>query len=159
MTTDARLRFHELHQSGIFILPNPWEIVQIPGRVLMFFEEQHLWREIWTDGRAMPKDPDPSWLGYSVGHWEGDTLVVETVGFRDDVWLDVQGSPLTGQAKLTERFKRLNYGSLQIDVTIEDPTAYTRPFTVRVNQKLYPDAELIEFICNENEKSARHFDR
>jgi hypothetical protein len=100
----------------------------------------------------------PWWYGYSAGRWEGDTLVVETVGFRDDVWLDVQGSPLTGAGKMTERFRRPNYGTLQIDVTIDDPMAYTKPFTVRVNQRLFPDAELIEFICNENEKSVRFYD-
>ncbi len=102
---------------------------------------------------VLDENLQPWWYGYSVGRWEGDELVVETVGFRDDVWLDVQGAPLTGRGKMTERFRRLNYGTLQIDVTIEDPTAYTKPFTVRVNQRLFPDAELIEFICNENEKS------
>ena len=100
----------------------------------------------------------PWWYGYSAGRWEGDTLVVETVGFRDDVWLDVQGSPLTSSGKMTERFRRPNFGTLQIDVTIEDPMAYKQPFTLRVNQRLFPDAELIEFICNENEKSIRHYD-
>jgi hypothetical protein len=85
--------------------------------------------------------------------------VVETVGFRDDVWLDVLGSPLTSRGKMTERFRRLDFGTLQIDVTIEDSAAYTQPFTVRVNQRLFPDAELIEFICNENEKSVRFYDR
>ena len=80
------------------------------------------------------------------------------VGFRDDVWLDVQGSQLTGAGKMTERFRRPNYGTLQIDITIEDPAAYKQPFTVRVNQRLFADAELIEFICNENEKSIQHYD-
>src|SRR5215813_5395517 len=94
-----------------------------------------------------------------VGHWEGDTLVVETTGFRDDVWLDVNGSPLTTTGKITERFRRPNYGSLQIDITIEDPKAYTKPFTVRVNQRIMVDTDLIEFVCNENEKSSQHYDK
>jgi len=142
--------------------PQPRKLVQTPGLIVIMYEGNQGLRQIFLDGRPLPPQDDdlqPWWYGYSVGHWEGDTLVVETVGFRDDVWLDVQGSALTGRGKLTERFKRLSYGSLQIDVTIEDPTAYTHPFTVRVNQKLYPGAELIEFICSENEKSVRHFDR
>ena len=142
--------------------PQPRKIVQTPKLIVIMYEGNQGLRQIFLDGRPLPMPGDdlqPWWYGYSVGHWEDDTLVVETVGFRDDVWLDVQGSPLTGRGKLTERFKRPNYGSLQIDVTIEDPMAYTHPFTVRVNQKLYPDAELIEFICDENEKSARHFDK
>ena len=142
--------------------PQPRKLVQTPTLIVIMYEGNQGLRQIFLDGRPLPTPGDdlqPWWYGYSVGHWEGDTLVVETVGFRDDVWLDVQGSPLTGHGKLTERFKRLSYGSLQIDVTIDDPTAYAHPFTVRVNQKLYPDAELIEFICDENEKSVRHFDR
>ncbi len=94
--------------------------------------------------------------GYSIGHWDGDTLVVETAGVRDDVWLDINGSPLTNSGKMTERMRRLNSGTLQTDVTIEDPKAYTKPFTVRVNHRLMPDTDLIEFICAENEKSDAH---
>jgi hypothetical protein len=140
--------------------PQPRKVVQTRDLIVIMYEGNQGLRQIFLDGRALPKvseDLQPWWYGYSAGHWEGDTLVVETVGFRDDVWLDVQGSPLTGRGKLIERYKRLSYGSLQIDVTIEDPMAYTHPFTVRVNQKLATD-ELIEFICGENEKSARHFD-
>jgi len=118
-------------------------------------------RQIFTDGRPLPKnDPQPWWYGYSVGHWEGDTLVVETTGLRDGGWLDIDGSPQTDAAKITERFRRLNYGTMKIDVTIDDPKAYTAPFSVRVNQKLMVDdrvdAELIEFICAENEKDVEH---
>ncbi|HVY67104.1 MAG TPA: hypothetical protein VHH11_20005 [Gammaproteobacteria bacterium] len=142
--------------------PQPRKMVQTPGLIVIMYEGNQGLRQIFLDGRPLPKldeDLQPWWYGYSTGHWEGDTLVVETVGFRDDVWLDVQGSPLTGRGKMTERFKRLDYGHLQIDVTIEDPSAYTHPFTVRVNQKLAPDTQLIEFICNENEKSVRLYDR
>jgi hypothetical protein len=140
--------------------PQPRKIVQTPNLVVIMYEGNEGLRQIFLDGRPLP-NPDetlqPWWYGYSVGHWEGDELVVETVGFRDDVWLDVLGSPLTGRGKLTERFRRPNYGTLRIDVTIEDSAAYTEPFTVRVNQRLFPDAELIEFICNENEKSVRYY--
>jgi hypothetical protein len=142
--------------------PQPRKIVQTPNLIIILYEGNEGLRQIFLDERPLPtvdENLQPWWYGYSVGHWEGDALVVETVGFRDDVWLDVLGSPLTGRGKLTERFTRPNYGTLQIDVTIEDPTAYTRPFMVRVNQRLFPDAELIEFICNENEKSIRYYDQ
>jgi len=141
--------------------PQPRKIVQTPGLILIMYEGNEGLRQIFTDGRPLPTPGDelqPWWYGYSTGRWEGDTLVVETVGFRDDVWLDVLGSPLTSSGKMTERFRRLNFGTLQIEVTIEDPMAYKQPFTLRVNQRLFPDAELIEFICNENEKSSRHYD-
>jgi hypothetical protein len=111
------------------------------------------------DGRSHPEEePQPWWYGYSVGHWEGDELVVESKYFRDDMWLDVNGSPLTDQGRIIERFRRPNFGNLEIDITIDDPKAYTKPFTVRVNQQILVDEELIEFICNENEKSSIHFD-
>jgi hypothetical protein len=141
--------------------PQPRKIVQTPKLIVIMYEGNEGLRQIFTDGRTVPtvdENLQPWWYGYSAGRWEGDTLVVETVGFRDDVWLDVQGSPLTSRGKMTERFRRLDYGTLQIDITIEDPMAYTRPFRVRVNQRLFPDAELIEFICNENEKSVRFYD-
>jgi hypothetical protein len=137
--------------------PQPRKIIQTPGVIVILYEAQGGVRQIFTDGRPLPNnDPQPWWYGYSVGHWDGDTLVVETTGFRDDVWLDVDGSPLTNSGKMTERFRRLNYGTMQIDVTIEDPKAYTKPFTVRVNHRLMPDTDLIEFICGENEKSDAH---
>ena len=137
--------------------PQPRKIIQTPGVVVILYEAQAGVRQIFTDGRPLPgNDPQPWWYGYSIGKWDGDTLVVETTGFRDDVWLDINGSPLTDAAKLTERFQRLNYGTLRIDVTIDDPKAYTAPFSVRVNQRLILDSELIEFICNENEKSVQH---
>ena len=140
--------------------PQPRKIIQTPDVIVIMYEAQGEVRQIFTDGRPVPKnDPQPWWRGYSVGHWEGDTLVVETVGFRDDVWLDVNGSPLTNTGKITERFKRLNYGNLQIDITVEDPKSYTKPFTVRVNQKIMLDTDLIEFVCNENEKSSRYYDK
>jgi len=141
--------------------PQPRKIVQTADVIVIMYEGNSGLRQIFTDGRPLPEVTEhlqPWWYGYSAGRWEGDTLVVETVGFRDDVWLDVQGSPMTNAGKMTERFRRLNFGTLQIEITIEDPTAYTRPFTVRVNQRILLDEDLIEFICNENEKSVRHFD-
>jgi len=140
--------------------PQPRKIIQTPDVIVIMYEAQGEVRQIFTDGRPLPNnDPQPWWRGYSTGHWEGDTLVVETTGFRDDVWLDVNGSPLTTTGKITERFRRLNYGSLQIDITIEDPKSYTKPFTVRVNQRIMLDTDLIEFVCNENEKSSLHYDK
>jgi hypothetical protein len=137
--------------------PQPRKIIQTPGVIVILYEAQGGVRQIFTDGRSLPtNDPQPWWYGYSNGHWDGDTLVVETTGFRDDVWLDVNGSPLTNTGKMTERFRRVNYGSLQIDITIEDPKSYTKPFTVRVNQRLMPDTDLIEFVCAENERSDAH---
>jgi hypothetical protein len=141
--------------------PQPRKIVQTPDLIVIMYEGNSGLRQIFTDGRPLPElgpDLQPWWYGYSSGRWEGDTLVVETVGFRDDVWLDVQGSPLTSEGKMTERFRRPNFGNLQIDVTIEDASAYVTPFTVRVNQRILLDEELIEFICNENERSVQHFD-
>jgi hypothetical protein len=137
--------------------PQPRKIIQTPGVIVILYEAQGGVRQIFTDGRPLPKDdPQPWWFGYSIGHWDGDTLVVETTGFRDDVWLDVDGSPLTNSGKMTERIRRLNYGTLQTDVTIEDPKAYTKPFTVRVMHRLMPDTDLIEFVCGENERSDAH---
>jgi hypothetical protein len=137
--------------------PQPRKMIQTPDVLVILYEGNAGVRQIFTDGRALPaNDPQPWWYGYSVGRWDGDTLVVETTGVRDGGWHDIDGSPQTDAVKYTERFRRLNYGTLKIDVTIDDPKAYTAPFTVRVNQKLMVDervdAELIEFICAENEK-------
>jgi hypothetical protein len=137
--------------------PQPRKIVQTRDVIVILYEGNSGVRQIFIDGRPLPgKDPQPWWYGYSVGKWQGDTLVVETTGFRDGGWLDIIGSPLTDAAKMTERFQRLNYGTLRIDVTIDDPKAYTEPFTVRVNQRAVVDTELIEFICGENERSTPH---
>jgi hypothetical protein len=140
--------------------PQPRQIVQTKNLMLITYESNYGLRYIYTDGRPAPNnDPTPWWFGYSRGWWEGDTLVVETTNFRGDEragWLDVNGSPYTDALKMTERFRRPNVGTLEIDITIDDPKAYTKPFTVRVNQRLMVDSEMIEFICNENEKSSDH---
>jgi hypothetical protein len=136
--------------------PEPRKIVQTPQAIYIIYEANSGLRQIFMDGRKLPgKDADPWWYGYSVGHWEGDTLVVETTGFRDGLWLDIDGNPLTDQAKVTERFRRPTFGTLEIDVTIDDPKAYTHPFTVRVNQRIMADTELIEFICED--RDATHY--
>ena len=140
--------------------PQPRQIVQTKNLMLITYESNYGLRYIYMDGRPAPNnDPTPWWFGYSRGWWEGDTLVVETTNFRGDEragWLDVNGSPYTDALKMTERFRRPNFGTLEIDITIDDPKAYTKPFTVRVNQRLMVDSEMIEFICNENEKSTEH---
>jgi hypothetical protein len=131
----------------------PRKVIQTPGILVILYEASSGLRQIFTDGRALPNnDPQPWWYGYSVGTWDGDTLVVETTGLRDGGWLDIIGSPLTDAAKITERFRRVNYGRMEIDITVDDPKVYTRPWTVRVNQRILPDQELIEFICLENQR-------
>jgi hypothetical protein len=131
----------------------PRKIVQAPDSIVILYEASMGLRQIFTDGRPLPdNDPQPWWYGYSVGHWDGDTLVVETTGLKEDGWLDIFGSPLTEQAKVTERFRRPTFGRMEIDITIDDPKAYTRPWTVRVNQRIMLDEELIEFICLENQR-------
>jgi hypothetical protein len=138
--------------------PQPRKIIQAPGVILIIYEANSGLRQIFTDGRPLPaaNDVQPWWYGYSTAKWDGDTLVVETTGLRDGGYLDIIGSPQTDAVKYTERFRRINYGSLQIDVTIDDSKAYTKPFTVRINQRLMPEGELIEFICNENDPSRPH---
>jgi hypothetical protein len=141
----------QLHTQGA-----PRKFIQTPRVLVILYEASWERREIFTDGRPLPPaDVHPWWYGYSVGRWEGDTLAVETSRFRDGGWLDIIGSPLTDAGTVTERFRRVSYGRMDIDVTIEDAKAYTRPFTVRVNQQLMLDEELIEFICLENQRFGR----
>jgi hypothetical protein len=136
-------------------LPNPFEIVQIPGRVFMFFEEQHVWRTIWADGRALPKDPDPSWLGYSVGRWEGDTFVVETIGFNDKQWVDGFGNPRSDKARVIERYRRLNHDTLELQIIIDDPKSYKGVWTNPPKlHKLEPTWEIGEWFCVVDEDRA-----
>jgi hypothetical protein len=140
--------------------PQPRKIIQAPKVLVILYEGNAGIRQIFLDGRPLPdNDPQPWWYGYSTGTWEGDTLVAQTSGFRDGGWLDVAGSPLTAQATMTERFRRPNFGTLEIEVTVNDPKAYTRPWTVNLTQRLLPDEELIEFICAENETSTKLFDK
>jgi hypothetical protein len=131
----------------------PRKFYQTPVALVILYEASSGVRQIFTDGRPLPdNDPQPWWYGYSTGKWDGDTLVVQTTGFRDDGWLDIWGSPLSEKAKVTERFRRTSFGRMEIDITIDDPKAYTKPWTVRVNQQIMVDTEILEFICLENQR-------
>ncbi len=133
------------------------KILQVPGMVVILTERNATFRQIFTDGRPLPVDPNPSWNGYSSGKWQGDELVIQTTGFRDDMWLDTGGSPLTSAAKVTEKLRRPNFGNLEIEITVDDPKAYTAPWTVKLHQPLVVDTDLLDYICLENEKDFSHF--
>ena len=138
--------------------PFPRKMIQTPHLLVILYETHQGVRQIFLDGRPRPaNDPQPWWYGYSRGWWEGETLVVETTNFRDGEWLDINGSPLTDEGRTIERFTRKSVGELEILVTVEDFKAYTRPFTVRLVQRLMPDGELIEMVCQENNRSIHHF--
>ena len=122
---------------------------------MMLNEMNAGYRQVFIDGRPLPQDPVPSWQGYSVATWSGDTLVVDSNGFRDDIWIDWNGSVITETAKVRERIRRPNFGSLEIEVTVDDPKAYTKPWTVTLKQRLAIDTELVDEICLENEQSSR----
>jgi hypothetical protein len=141
----------QLHTHG-----QPRKMIQAPGVIVILYEANNGIRQIFTDGRPLPKDAEPWWFGYSIGKWDGDTLVVESTNFRDLGWLDVEGSVLTESGKVIERFRRVDYGHLEIQVTIDDPKAYTKPWTVTVYQRVLLDTDLIEFICQENDKDGSH---
>jgi hypothetical protein len=126
------------------------KVVQTPTLITMLYEEL-TYRQIHMDGRPLPKEPSPSFMGYSVGRWEADTLVVESVGFNDRTWLDFSGHPHTEALRIIERYRRVNFGRVDLQVTFDDPGAYRRPWTVPVAVTLAPDTELLEFVCNENE--------
>lgn len=139
--------------------PAPYKIVQTPGMTAMLYERDTTFRQVYTDGRKLPVDPQPTWLGYSVGKWEGDSLVVDSVGFNDRSWLDARGHTHSDAMHLTERFHRLDFGHMEVQVTIDDPKTYTRPFTIKLNQRLQPDTDLLEDFCAENEKDLKHYER
>jgi hypothetical protein len=136
--------------------PQLRKIVQVPGVLITLNEMDATYRQIFTDGRPLPELGIPSFKGYSSGTWQGDTLVVETTGFPDGIWLDRSGSPLTDAARITERFRRVNFGRMEIEVTVDDPNAYTRPWTFRLIHQIVLDTELMDYICVENEKDAPH---
>ena len=140
----------------INMAPVPFKIVQTDKLVVLVYEAFNLWRQVHLDGREWADDLNPSWMGYSKGRWEGDTLVVETRGLNGKQWLDHGGLPASDKLTVVERFRRPNFGRLEIEITITDPTYYTKPWTATTNARLMPDTELFEFICNENEKSTQH---
>jgi hypothetical protein len=133
-------------------VPYPFKIIQTPGMMVILYEAVHSYRQIFTDGRPLPKDPNPTWLGYSIGKWEGDAFVVDTIGFNDKGWLDNGGRPATEALRVTERFRRKDFGHMDVDITIDDSKAYTKPWSLTLPLTLQPDDELIEYICDENNR-------
>jgi len=137
-------------------IPDGLKAVQTPDLLIFLYESRTIYRQVFLDGRPLPKDPTPTWMGYSVGHWEGDTLVVETRSLNGKTWLDMRGLPATEALHVTERYTRPTIGRVNIEVTIDDPMAYTKPWSVKLSWKLVPDTDLIESICEENNKDLRH---
>ncbi|HEY7336796.1 MAG TPA: hypothetical protein VH639_18015 [Bryobacteraceae bacterium] len=138
------------------LLPVPYKIAQTSRAMLFLYEADNVFRQVFTDGRKLPEDPQPSWLGYSVGRWEGDTFVAETVGFNDKGPLDALGHPHSEALKLTERYRRRDFGHLDAEFTVDDAKTYTKPVTIRLRYRLLPDTELIETFCSEGEKDLAH---
>lgn len=138
------------------VVPYPFKILQPPGMVVILYEALHSYRQIYMDGRELPKDPNPAWMGYSVGRWEGDTLAVESKGFEENNWIDNNGHPGTEALRLKERFQRRDFGHIDLEMTIDDPKAYTKPWTVHLQFIANPDTDLIEYVCDENEKDLKH---
>jgi hypothetical protein len=137
----------------------PFKIIQTPGVIAVLYEVDNTHRQIYTDGRQLPKDPQPSWGGYSVGRWDGDTLVVDVAGFNDRTWLDTGGHPHSEALRLQERFHRRDFGHMDLTVTVDDPKMYTTPFTITVTEVLLPDTDILESVCNENEKDLARMDK
>ena len=139
------------------IAPYPWRIVQTPDLIFFLFEGNiHSYRQIFMDGRKHPADPDPTWYGHSIGSWDGDTLVIDTVGFNDKFWFDFRGHPHTEQLHTIERYTRKDLGTLENKVTIIDPGDYSKPFTLTFTARLRPKEDLMEYICQENQQDAQH---
>ena len=138
------------------LLPEPFKILHSPGVIVMLYEVETTFRQIFMDGRKLPADPSPTWQGYSVGHWDGDTLVIETAGFNDRGWLDARGTPHSEAMRVEERFHRRDYGHMDLTITITDPQTFTRPITFSVVEELLPDTDLLEHYCVENEKDDAH---
>ena len=137
------------------IIPEPFKIVHMPGLTLVLFEEFVTFRQIFTDGRTFPKTMNPTWLGYSIGRWEGNAFIIESRGFNDKSWLDDDGHPHSDALHTTERFERQDFGHMTMQITIDDPKTYVKPWYATLHFHLLPDSELIEFVC-ENEKDVPH---
>ena len=137
------------------LLALPRRFIHVPG-LMAILSEANPPRLIYLDGRKHPVDPQPAWLGYSVGAWEGDTLVVETRGFTDKSWLDAFGHPRSESMRITERIRRRDFGHLDVQVTLDDPKVYTKPFSIRYSVTLTPDTDILETVCVENERDAKH---
>ena len=137
-------------------VPYPFKILNSDGMVVILYEAVHGYRQIFTDGRELPKDPNPNWQGYSVGRWEKDAFVVDSSGFVENSWLDNGGHPGTESLRVTERFRRKDFGHLEIAVTINDEKAYTKPWTITMPYEFLADTDLLEYVCTENEKDLQH---
>ena len=137
----------------------PFKIIQTPGVIAVLYEVDNTHRQIYTDGRPLPVDPQPTWGGYSVGRWDGDTLIVDAAGFNEGTWLDSGGHPHSDALRIQERFHRRDFGHMDLSVTVDDPKMYTTPFTITVTEVLLPDTDILESVCNENEKDLAHLDK
>lgn len=137
------------------ILGDQFRIIQSPN-VIGILYGSGAYRQIFTDGRELPKDPNPTWWGYSVGHWEGDTLVIESNGFNDRTWLDFSGHPHTEDLRVIERFQRPDFGHMRLQLTLDDPKTFTKPVTIALGVNYVPDTEMLEYVCNENERDSAH---
>jgi hypothetical protein len=140
--------------ADLFVLS--FKIVQAPREILMLTEIASPARQIYTDGRSLPKDPEPTWMGYSIGSWQGDTLVVETSGFKDGEWLDGFGHARSESMRITERYRRRDFGHMDLEIAFDDTKYYTRPFSVKAALRLIPDSDILEYVCPENEKDRVH---
>ena len=133
-----------------------FKMIQTPQEIVVLSETGDPSRQIYIDGRSLPKEPEPSWMGSSVGKWEGDTLVVETTGFKENSWLDFIGHPRSESMRITERYRRRDFGHMDLEVAFDDPKYYTRPFTLKTGLRLIPDSDVLEYVCAENEKDRAH---
>jgi hypothetical protein len=156
-TTDPVARCLPFGVPRVHVTFEPYQMIQRSDRLVVLHENLTMFRQIFMDGRELPKDPTPTWMGYSVGHWEGDALVVNSAGFNGKAWLDTNGHPTSDALHVIERFRRLDFGHMEIRITIDDPKMYTRPWTVTVPHELLADSELLEFVCLENERSISHY--
>jgi hypothetical protein len=142
------------------LVSEPRKIVQSPKMIVIMYESDGTHRQIYTDGRILPKEvAQPSWLGYSAGKWDGDTLIVETAGFNDKTWLDLSGHPHSEALHITERYHRRDFGHLDVEMTFDDPMMYTQPFTIKFTEELWADSDVFEYFCNENERDRAHSDK
>lgn len=145
---------------GAGLVSEAVKFVQSPRELVVFYETDGTHRQIYTDGRELPKEfEQPAWLGYSAGKWDGDTLVAESAGFNDRGWLDVSGHPHSEALHMTERFRRRDFGHMDVEMTFDDPVMYTKPFSIKFSYDLLPDSDVFETICNENEKDHAHMQR
>ena len=141
------------------LLAPVFRVVQSPGITIMLLEEGNTYRQIYTDGRPLPTDPQPSWFGYSTGKWEGDTLVVDTIGFNDKAWLDAAHHPRSEALHMVERYRRRDFGHMDAEIAFDDPKTYTKPFRIKVTHILQADTDILENVCGENEKDRGHLRR